>query len=395
MTSTQKIASFIFSMLFVMLSAAASFAASVPPKGYPTPIALRQMNGGFWRADHTFSPILYITNLLVTNSLQVTPVLYMADGTEYDLAPVTVSAAGVVRVSIADALRVAPAKIQPHISEFGSVGLHYEWHWQNAVSAMVQNLDTTRSLNFNYPVHSAMKMAQVPPVAVHKEGLWWKEEPNVQASANLVNVSTRPVSVHVEVLSSLNQVRDSERVVVSPNSTARVELALPEDQRAGGVSVSYHGMYGDIIVTGALEDAGVGYSAKIPFTSLVKEKVSDLAVSSVGLMLGQPDPMMGFPRGTKFGVYSAFRNTSNRTIAVTPTLYYMAGASNKVLPLRPVNLAPGEARYLSPQNSSKFPGSAPSTAWQTWCSLIRVRVEKSSWPTEASITPKPTSSKAN
>ncbi len=348
MTLIQKTASYVLG-LFVMFSAITCFAASVPPKGYPTPIVLRQMNGGFWRADHTFSPILYITNLLVTNSLQVRPVLYMADGTEYDLAPVTVSAAGVTQVSIADALRVAPAKIQPHISEFGSVGLRYEWHWQNAVSAMVQNLDTTRSLNFNYPVHTAMKMAKMPPATVRKEGLWWKEEPRVEGSVNLVNVSMHAVSVHVQVLSSSNDVRDSQRVLVAQNSTTRVELALPEDQQAGGVRVSYHGMDGDIIVTGALEDAGVGYSAKIPFTSMVKEKVSDLAVSSVGLMMGQPDPMMGFPRGTKFGVYSAFRNASNRPIAVTPTLYYMSGASNKVVPLRPVNLDPGEARYVSPQ----------------------------------------------
>lgn len=357
-TQAEKSAVSVFALLFAMLLSTVSttcFAASVPPQGYPTPIALREMNGGFWRADHTFSPILYITNLLVTNSLQVTPVLYMADGTAYDLPAVTVNAAGVMRVSISDALRVAPAKIQPHISEFGSVGLRYQWHWQNAVSAIVQNLDSTRSLNFNYPLHTAMKMT-MPPATIHKQGLWWKEEPNVEASVNLVNVSAHPVSVRIDVLSASNDLRDSQRSVLAPNSATRVELALPEEQKAGGVRVSYHGSDGDVAITGSLEDASIGYSAKIPFTSLVKEDVSNLAVSSVGLMMGKPDPMMGFPHGTKFGVYSAFRNTSKRSIAVTPTLYYMAGASTKVAPLQPLNLAPGEARYWSADNFSQVSG---------------------------------------
>ena len=52
-------------------------------------IAARDVAGGFWRTDRDFEPILHIRNVLETSLLKVTPVLWMADGTEYDLPPVT------------------------------------------------------------------------------------------------------------------------------------------------------------------------------------------------------------------------------------------------------------------------------------------------------------------
>lgn len=55
---------------------------------YKTPLSPQQLEGGYWRTDVSFAPVLHITNILVTGSLRVTPVLYMADGTEYALPAV-------------------------------------------------------------------------------------------------------------------------------------------------------------------------------------------------------------------------------------------------------------------------------------------------------------------
>ena len=83
--------------------------ASFPP--YKTPLSLQQMQGGYWRIDHTFAPTLHITNFLENVDLPVTPVLYMADGTEYDLPPVVLDRSGVMEVDILQALREAPPAI--------------------------------------------------------------------------------------------------------------------------------------------------------------------------------------------------------------------------------------------------------------------------------------------
>ena len=67
------------------------------------PVAQRA-DGGFWRTDQGFKSELVLTNVVKTESVVVTPVLYLALGTRYQLAPVTLPPLGVARVSINDAL---------------------------------------------------------------------------------------------------------------------------------------------------------------------------------------------------------------------------------------------------------------------------------------------------
>src|SRR5216684_2521379 len=43
------------------------------------------MYSGLWRTDGAFVSTAHIKNVLITAPLAVTPILYMADGTEYDL----------------------------------------------------------------------------------------------------------------------------------------------------------------------------------------------------------------------------------------------------------------------------------------------------------------------
>src|SRR3984893_8162111 len=131
-------------------------ASSQPQTTYKTPLAEHIMAGGYWRIDHTFEPTLIITNFLQNLDLPATPIIYAADGTEYRLPTVTLPPAGVYSIDIRAALGVAPEEIKNHFSDHGSAAVKYVWHWPGAASAMVQNRDAKRSLNFNFELRAPM-----------------------------------------------------------------------------------------------------------------------------------------------------------------------------------------------------------------------------------------------
>ncbi len=320
-----------------------------PPSGFPTPLAEQRLAGGYWRIDHTFQPSLIITNVLQNIELPVTPLLYAADGTEYQLPQVTLAPAGVASVDIRAALSVAPNEIKAHFSDYGSAAVKYVWHWSGAATALVENRDAMRSLNFNFELNTPMLMQHGASQTV-QEGLWWKEDSGVKGFLALVNVAPRPVSVQVRVLSDFGAFESERTIHLQTNETRNLDLLGDANGSSGGIRVAYQGTERDVVVAGGLENPQEGYSAQMPFvTASSKPKPANIGLSSVGLMLGAPDPMMKFPAGTQFGIYLALRNTSSLPILVTPTLYYMDGASPIKTDLNKLALAAGQAKHWAPQ----------------------------------------------
>ena len=315
-----------------------------PPIKPPSP---QQMAGGYWRTEGSFRPILRITNYLVNQTLLVTPVLYMADGTEYDLTPITLPAAETTGVDIIDALNKMPASLRSHVSEYGSAGVKYMWSWSNALTAMVQNLDVPRSLNFNFVLHTPMNMPGTPvsSQAVVREGMWWREDDGVEGFVAISNLSERTLSIRVQVRpSGIAAVGTVQDVQLGPHQTARLQLDFGEG-KTGGVRITYKGFEHDVVLAGGLENDSEGYSAQIPFVLVDNTTAAtDIGVGSTGLMNGAPDPMMMFPDGTIFHMYFALRNVSSLTVAVTPTLYYMAGGTAKSVTLANLLLPAGQTR---------------------------------------------------
>jgi hypothetical protein len=328
-----------------------------PPSGYPTPLAEQRMAGGYWRIDHTFQPTLIITNVLQNIELPVTPVVYAADGTEYQLSPVTLAPAGVSSIDIRSAIAVAPDQIRDHFTEYGSAAVKYVWHWSGAASAQVDNRDAKRSLNFGFELRSPMmtiaKMAaNHRAAATVQEGLWWREDSGVKGFLALINVAARPVNAQVQVLSNYGAFESERTLRLQANETRNLDLLDDTEGSSGGIRVTYNGAASDVVVAGGLENPHEGYSAQIPFVAAPSEpnsKPSNVSYSSVGLMLGAPDPMMKFPASTQFGVYLALRNTTPRPVLVDPTLYYMQGSDVVKAPLNRLILAAREARHWTPE----------------------------------------------
>lgn len=91
--------------------------AQKPMRGHAVPRQMGQtvstytLYCGLWRVDNGFVSTLHIKNALIVAALSVTPVLFMADGTEYDLPDVQLATGGTGNVNVNGALAKAPASI--------------------------------------------------------------------------------------------------------------------------------------------------------------------------------------------------------------------------------------------------------------------------------------------
>jgi len=79
-------------------------------------------------------------------------------------------------------------------------------------------------------------------------------------------------------------------------------------------------------------------------------------VASAGLMVGAPDPMMGFPAGISFSLYGSARNTSSAPLTLTGLVNYMdaSGAPHSVS-LAGVSLAAGQASNMNLGKTAPLP----------------------------------------
>jgi len=274
-----------------------------------------------------------------TSSIAATPILYLSNGAQYVLPAVTLPPGGISTVDINAALQ--SQGIAPYAPLFGYVEVQYSWPW-DALCATVRNVDPAHSELFNFGVGAAQRSSPAAP-SVPIEGMWWKQEPNVTAFVALTNLSSGPLTVTLQSTDSANNPLAQHIATVSSRGTVMVTLA--ELQAAptshGGLSVTYDGFVGDLVVNGGLEDPAVGYSANIRFASsgpLTAKPFADYA--ELGLMTGAASPMMNFPAGTAFTPYSLVRNVSGQSVSVTPTVWWMSGGTPHSAQLQAVTIPP-------------------------------------------------------
>ena len=68
------------------------------------PMLQRSMVGGLWMTDANFKSSIILRNNLKTNSLNVTPILYLSNGRKYVLKDVTLEPSGTATISVNDGL---------------------------------------------------------------------------------------------------------------------------------------------------------------------------------------------------------------------------------------------------------------------------------------------------
>jgi hypothetical protein len=318
----------------------------------------RSMIGGLWMTDANFKSSIYLRNVVETDPITVTPILWLANGTNYRLPPVTVEAAGTAIIDINAGLQSMGISSWATLS--GYVELQYAWPW-DPFCATVRDVDVAHSVIFTYGLRAAAPLnpQAVPPLpgAQTIEGMWWKETPTVSGFVALSNVTSAPIQASLQVTDSLASSLAQHTVTISPHGTKVVDLTeLPQiTNTAGGLRITYVGAPDVLILNGGVEDESVGYSAVLPFASrplapselpAYATAASFTGIAELGLMVGAADPMMNFPANTTFKPYSVLRNVSNSPFTVTPVIWWMQNGAPQSARLPPLQLQPFESRSL-------------------------------------------------
>ncbi len=276
--------------------------SSMPHYGSPSPISqAHALYSGLWRTDGGFVSTIRIKNVLAVAPLDITPVIFMADGTPYPLSPVHLAISGVATININDALAEARDRLGSHISQYGSAALLYSYSSPGHVTAQLAAVDASRSLSFVFPFAEPVG----EPMRQTLEGLWWERDPGVSGFVAFSNVTGADTEVSVQLVSPGNDAQAERTIALPAHSTRMLHLEdfadnpSPLAKRAGGIRVQYTGQPGSVQVVGGLENDAEGYSANIPFWGHDMSSASPgpITYASAGLLVGKPDPMMmpGFP----------------------------------------------------------------------------------------------------
>ncbi len=197
-----------------------------------------------WRVDRSFQSTIHMKNLLTFRPVQVTPALYMSDGTEYDLPSVTLAASGMADLDVNQALADAPPNIASHVSQFGSAALKYKHFGSGVVAGEITMLDVPRSLVFSSPFQMMMSttgMVGMTPAATTQtlEGLWWRHDPNMGGYVNVSNTTDHPVQVSTQVMGAHGAALAPETISLNPHGEQILDLnaltfGVPKSQNQAG-----------------------------------------------------------------------------------------------------------------------------------------------------------------
>lgn len=341
-------------LILVWLSTApASSAQSKPILRLPhkSPSTSQGAAGGFWRIDANFEPVLHLKNELVGTPLTVTPVLYMADGTEYDLPPVLLENAGVASLNIREAIQALPASAAAHISDFGMVGIKYQWSWP-AVLATVQDIDQVQSLTFisSLPTDTTALASATAAAAQTINGVWWRPTPGASGFLVLFNAAAVPQTATVQFTDNTGNSVLQQEIWLASHQSTRISLqpALSQISSAtGGIMVSYNGVAQSLLAFGGLEDPGVGYSATLhlfEYHAVGSSTPHPVTLDAPGILSGSQPASMQFPAGTLFAPYWVVHNIGMAARTVQVAMTYDLSSAPTTVALGSLTLSAGASQ---------------------------------------------------
>jgi len=361
----------VFCMLNVLCaSTLAHAAASHPLRGQlippQSPNTVQGSEGGFWRTDKNFEPTLHLKNVLLKQSLDVSPRLIFADGTEFELRPVHLEPASVVSINLALALHDVPQAMRSHISTYGMAGISYRWAWP-AVIASIQNTDEIDSLSgVSSPLAatSVVHAAPLQPAAQVIRGTWWKPTAASDEVIAIGNTSLNPKQATLRVSDRKGSLLGEQTIRLAGHATSLLRLSVlapgaKASGDAGDVTVSYVGPPHSIVVSAGIEDESRGYSATPRFIERrpSADEEHTVTLHAPGVMLGKADTGMLFPVDTYFTPYEVLHNLSAHALSTTLSLTSEASDGKPMTrTLGRITLAPGETtmvdmtRYFDREN---------------------------------------------
>ncbi len=332
--------------------------------------------GALWRSDRGFDSYLRLKNVLLNQPLTVTPVLYMADGYEVDLAPLTLDPAGVASINIPMALRQAGSAAGTHSSAYGMAGVKYQWSW-SAVLATVQNIDEVESITFHSSLAAdaeAVHDPSAPKADRLIQGLWWAPGALAAGFVALENTGQAAATAQVAFTDAQGSPLAQKSVPLAPHATTLLSLEdmlakVKSPTATGSINITYNGAAHGILAYEGIEDRQAGYSASPNLVEVSSDTDIDppppglVQLAAPGVMVGAPKPDMLFPAQTVFQPYAYLQNRSTRQLSVDVSAIPVQGGTPTKLGT--VNLAPNATTQIDLPGMMKRANFNPASEYVT------------------------------
>jgi len=263
--------------------------------------------------------------------LEVKPTLFSLSGDRLDVPPVTVDATSFQVFDLAEwAAPSGPAFRQ------GSLQLFYRGK-DLLLGAQLKITDSNSSLIFDEQLTEIGSM-----ISSRLEGLWWLPSRNSEVSIILSNTTNSTVIASLSVDGIAPKQAGPKELVLGPHQTILLDAAEDlSDQpavllEAGGISISHSGEPGALIARAMIQDEFQGFSSAVQLSDPKKGKSSCL--HGAGLRWGEI-------AGEELIPVIVARNISPTAAVLQGRIPYTRSDGRiAVMPLRAINLRPGEVK---------------------------------------------------
>ena len=291
-----------------------------PTRKAPPPAVDQQQFISYWTTETGWGTQLELRNNQATGVLAVTPVLRATDGSETDLASVTVQPQDVQTLDVEAAVGTSAPQL---IGAYGSVLLRYRASSFSALYAVAM----VHGIGHSVALHIDGIGEDQSGITGGREGVWWL--PNATASDYLILGNQGKTALPLTLtLFDASGKSAAQNLTLPPAAMNR--LSVRQLLKSQGLSGSYGGIQlsaashaGSLNTLHVVFDENVGFSAFLKmFDYDPRAKLSERDYAASGtwtlrapmLALSTPDPALAFPFGTRLRPQLLIRNTTAKPI---------------------------------------------------------------------------------
>lgn len=302
----------------------------------------------FWTLEPGWHTHFGVRNSLADKSVTVTPILRLSNGREIPLTARTIGPNQAIEVDVEQELtKLAPGVVQK-VGAYGSVAFKFSGtHTRNIYADSMVSMP-------GHPIafHFDAVMQDTQFAAGSQESIWWLPRDSASEILVVSNNGVRAVLGWVELYGP-DGTAWRKRLTFGSGETMKLDVrelvrSAKLEGTIGGLRLTLDREGGFIQVAHLVYDELGGYSAILkPFDRGAPAEVDDRQYLAAMVALGNSDPALSLPEGTSLASELMIRNASGKTLDVTLSASWRAGANWGVADLGTVQLGSNETRIVS------------------------------------------------